>query len=736
MKCKEDIQTYTKIRSEQKLFQFLNGLDRKFKPIKKEIIQVDPLPTAEAAYAMVCKEAAHQTILEVTNETHGIATGLIAKETNGMGLSTKGFRRFDGQKKPTTKDDKSHLKCEECGMNRHTKYQCFKIIGYPDWTGWIFRHGTERDGLYYVDEVVQSSTVMLAHGTTKREAWLWHRRLEHPSVSYLHTLFPDLFPLNKPMVRGEQGDPLSWLSYTSAATIGNEIQNHSTTSAEAPNISATPEHPVPDMIYEVSSSQPNNLDNPQPDNLDENNADDIQDSTSEILQEHEEEMPRKGRNKVPHLDNPQPDNLDNPQPDNLDNPQPDNLDENNADDIQDSTSDILQEHEEEVLRKYVLQSRSNRGVPPKRYSLEKTIRGAKYLMGNIAEGNLSNNTKAFAVSLCSKDIPSSFEQALKSEKYKKAMDDEMKALKKNKTWDQCALPQEKKPVGCRWIFTVKYKPDGRVERYKVQLVAKGHTQTYGIDYSETFSPMEKMDTIRVLLLVASNRGWPLYQFDVKNAFLHGELKEESPRAWFGRFTLAMKISEITKRDIHLSKNVVDLLAEIGMINCKLADTPMMVNQKLFMEKKANWLIETAINGGNLITWRSKKQKVVSLSSAEAEFRGIAKGLAEALWIRKLVSKIEFPPRGSTQIMCDNKDAIQISKNLVQHDRRKHVEVDRHVIKEKLVAGIIKLPFVKSSYQLADILTKAVGTDIFHKCLSKLNFDNPTIQLEGECWKRK
>nr|GEW96125.1 putative ribonuclease H-like domain-containing protein [Tanacetum cinerariifolium] len=65
-------------------------------------------------------------------------------------------------------------------------------------TGRIIGRGTKRDGLYYIDEVVQSSTMMLAHGTTKREAWLWHRRLGHPSVSYLHTLFPDLFPLNKP----------------------------------------------------------------------------------------------------------------------------------------------------------------------------------------------------------------------------------------------------------------------------------------------------------------------------------------------------------------------------------------------------------------------------------------------------------------------------------------------------------------------------------------------------------
>nr|GEY63150.1 hypothetical protein [Tanacetum cinerariifolium] len=102
MKCKEDIQTYTKIRSKQKLFQFLNRLDRKFEPIKREILWVDPLPTIEAAYAMVRKEAAHQIILGVTNEIHGIATGLIARETDGMGLSTKVSNKGAKKDKPST----------------------------------------------------------------------------------------------------------------------------------------------------------------------------------------------------------------------------------------------------------------------------------------------------------------------------------------------------------------------------------------------------------------------------------------------------------------------------------------------------------------------------------------------------------------------------------------------------------------------------------------------------------
>nr|GFC31219.1 putative copia-type protein [Tanacetum cinerariifolium] len=107
-------------------------------------------------------------------------------------------------------------------------------------------------------------------------------------------------------------------------------------------------------------------------------------------------------------------------------------------------------------------------------------------------------------------------------------------------------------------------------------------------------------------------------------------------------------------------------------------------------------------------------KVVALSSAEAEFRGIARGLAEALWIRKLLSEIGYHSTQTSKIMCDNKAAIQISKNPVQHDRTKHIEVDRHFIKEKLENGIIELLFVRSKDQLADIF-----------CLSKLNIGNPT-----------
>jgi len=124
-------------------------------------------------------------------------------------------------------------------------------------------------------------------------------------------------------------------------------------------------------------------------------------------------------------------------------------------------------------------------------------------------------------------------------------------------------------------------------------------------------------------------------------------------------------------------------------------------------------------GRNLVTWRSKKQNAVALSSAEAEFRGMAKGLCELLWLKRLLTELGFAPDCEMNLYCDNKAAIDISHNPVQRDRTKHVEVDRHFIKQNREAKIIRFPFVKSKDQLADVLTKAVCSKDFNNSLDKL-----------------
>ncbi|CAJ2653166.1 unnamed protein product [Trifolium pratense] len=467
------------------------------------------------------------------------------------------------------------------------------------------------------------------------------------------------------------------------------------------------------------------------------------------------------------------------------------------------------------------------------------------------------------------------------------------------------LPDGKKTVGCKWVFTVKYNSDGSIERYKARLVAKGFTQTYGIDYSETFAPVAKLNTVRILLSLAANLDWPLHQLDVKNAFLNGDLEEEvymdippgfedkfgsnvcklnkslyglkqSPRAWFEKFTYSMKkqgyiqgqadhtlftkfsqdgkivvlivyvddivltgddivemarVKEKLALDFEIKdlgsmryflgmevarskdgivvsqqKYILDLLKETGMSGCRPADTPMDPNAKLWEEgsvpvdtgryqrlvgkliylshtrpdiafsvsvvsqfmhssfeehleavyrilrylkanpgkglffKKTNernvsiftdadWAGSVtdrrSTSGyctcvwGNLVTWRSKKQGVVARSSAEAEFRAMAQGICEGLWIHRVLEELKMKIELPLKLYSDSKAAISIAHNPVQHDRTKHIEIDRHFIKEKLDAGIICLPFVTSSQQTADILTKSLARPTFEHLIGKL-----------------
>uniref|UniRef100_A0A2N9EG31 Integrase catalytic domain-containing protein n=1 Tax=Fagus sylvatica TaxID=28930 RepID=A0A2N9EG31_FAGSY len=532
----------------------------------------------------------------------------------------------------------------------------------------------------------------------------------------------------------------------------------------------------------------------------------------------------------------------------------------------------------------VLPNRVTRGKP--KVSYEPVLNSkSKYPINNyVSYHRLSKESMAFVNQLSVVSIPNSVQEALKDPRWKEAMNEEMKALQKNSTWEVVDLPEGKIPVGCRWVFTIKYKADGTIERCKARLVAKGYTQTYGIDYTETFAPVAKINTFRILLSLAVNLDWPLHQFDVKNAFLHGNLQEEvymelppgcnlqtegnkqvcrlrkslyglkqSPRAWFGRFTSFMKsigykqsnsdhtlflkhneeqitalivyvddmivtgndleerktlqehlarefemkdLGELkyflgievsrSKKGIFLSqrKYALDLLNETGMTACSPASTPMEENLKLcvhsnqvpankeryqrlvgrlmylahtrpdlayalsverefYSQKETIWIFNGYTDadwagsvqdrrstsgyftfvGGNLVTWRSKKLEVVARSSAEAEYKGMAKAICEMLWIRNLMQDLHIKQVSPMKLYCDNKAACDIAHNPVQHDRTKHVEVDRHFIKEKLEEKLIEVPHVRSQDQLADVLTKAVSNQAFNGCLDKLGMSD-------------
>ncbi|RVW26484.1 Retrovirus-related Pol polyprotein from transposon RE2 [Vitis vinifera] len=460
-------------------------------------------------------------------------------------------------------------------------------------------------------------------------------------------------------------------------------------------------------------------------------------------------------------------------------------------------------------------------------------------IGNfISYDKLSPTFRAFTSSITEIQVPQNIQEAFKYPKWKAAVDEEVWALEKNGTWEITDLPRGKKPVGCKWIFTVKYKADGNVDRYKARVGRQRiHPNPMALTIKKLLLPVAKLNTVRVLLSLAANLDWSLHQLDVKNAFLNGDLEEEvymdipaglettsnfnkvcrlrkslyglkqSPRAWFERFTkvvkgygfvqcqsdhtlfvkhfpegklaiiidlgnlkyfLGMEIAR-SKKGIAVSqrKYVLDLLNETGMLGCKPAETPMdttvkleesdgsapvdkgryqrLVGKLIYLSHtrpdigfsvsvvNADWAGSVtdrrSTSGycsfvwGNLVTWRSKKQSVVARSSAEAEVRAMAQGICEGIWLNRLLEELRVPLKHPMVLYCDNQAAISIAKNPVHHDRTKHVEIDRHFIKEKIEEGVFKVNYTPTNCQTADILTKALARVNFEDLTEKLGMIN-------------
>ncbi|KAK8957728.1 hypothetical protein KSP39_PZI001284 [Platanthera zijinensis] len=166
--------------------------------------------------------------------------------------------------------------------------------------------------------------------------------------------------------------------------------------------------------------------------------------------------------------------------------------------------------------------------------------------------------------------PSTYRQAAADPNWVRAMEEEFAALRRNRTWSLVPFTPSMNVIGCKWVYKVKHKADGSIERYKARLVAQGFNQREGFDFTETFSPVVKSSTVRLVLSLAISRDWRLRQLDVKNAFLHGDLQEivylkqppgfidptrprhvcrlhkalyglrQSPRAWYNRFATSLR----------------------------------------------------------------------------------------------------------------------------------------------------------------------------------------------------
>lgn len=138
--------------------------------------------------------------------------------------------------------------------------------------------------------------------------------------------------------------------------------------------------------------------------------------------------------------------------------------------------------------------------------------------------SLENEPDHFALLVGAEPID--YSEALKEVEWREAMKEELMSIEKNQTWELFNQPANKRPISVKWVFKLKLRPDGSIAKHKARLVAKGFLQREGLDYSEVFAPVARTETIRLVLALASYNQWPLFQLDVKSAFLNGPLEEE------------------------------------------------------------------------------------------------------------------------------------------------------------------------------------------------------------------
>ena len=483
------------------------------------------------------------------------------------------------------------------------------------------------------------------------------------------------------------------------------------------------------------------------------------------------------------------------------------------------------------------------------------------------------------------------------------MQQEIDSLQEHDVYELTELPKGRRAVGCKWVYKVKHKADGSIDRHKARLVAQGFSQRHGVDYDETFSPVVRFESIRTVVALSVQKGLKLHQMDVTAAFLNGELEDEvymkqpeefevkgkehlvcklskslyglkqSSRCWnsildehlksigFTQtesdpciyvkegdgdiFIVAIHVDDIIlagKSDEEIAKvkegiaqrfQVKDMgelkyilgiqviqedgkvwigqstyteniLKKSGMENCKPVETPVDLNSKLVKATKDSELsnkeeyqsavgsllylssatrpdITFAVNNvakftanptkehwiavkrifrylkgtvnygllysenaspdcvgfsdadwagdlndrkstsgytfqvnGAAVSWRSKKQTCVALSTAEAEYVALSAATQEALWMRQLLTDLNVNIDKPVTIYEDNQSAIAMSKNHQFHGRSKHIDIKYHFVRDQVEKKTVTVLYCPTNSMLADLFTKGIPKEQFKK----------------------
>nr|GEW41075.1 retrovirus-related Pol polyprotein from transposon TNT 1-94 [Tanacetum cinerariifolium] len=308
--------------------------------------------------------------------------------------------------------------------------------------------------------------------------------------------------------------------------------------------------------------------------------------------------------------------------------------------------------------------------------------------------------------------PKNIKEAMAVSAWIEAMQEELHQFDIFQVWELVDKPFSKTVIRLKWLWKNKKDEDQTVIRNKARLVAKGYAQEEGIDFEESFTPVVRLEDVWIFIAYAAHKYFPIYQMDVKTAFLNGPLKEEA-------------------------KYALEILHKHGMDKGQRTGTPMAMKPKLDADLSGNPVDQTGYRSkiGSLMYLTSSRPDIVQAVCLcaryqsrptekhlkevkrifrylrEAEYVALSASCAQVMWMRTQLQDYGFN-YNKIPLYCDSQSAIAISRNLVQHSRTKHIHTRYHFITEQVENGIIELYFVRTEYQLADMFTKALPKDRF------------------------
>jgi hypothetical protein len=300
------------------------------------------------------------------------------------------------------------------------------------------------------------------------------------------------------------------------------------------------------------------------------------------------------------------------------------------------------------------------------------------------------------------------------QKWLSAIKDELKSLNENKTWIVVQKPNDVKVLSTKWLFKIKEDEYSMPFKYKARLVARGFLQKWSVDYNEPYAPVAKHPTIRTVLAVGlyhpyreliGNLMYLMLCSGPDICYAVGYLARFQEYAGNEHWVAAKRVLRYLKSTIDdgllfgkKQNEVVTGYVDSDWASCK-------VDRK----SVTGYVFKVY---GNTVVWASKKQTVVALSSAEAEYIALSASICEAVWLKGILEDLgEIKQDYCINIYEDNMGCIGMATT-TESKRAKHIDIKHHFIRDKIASKEVKITKIPSSKQLADILTKALDKSKF------------------------